>query len=108
MLCFYIDLLTVVCADVFCIPDIYVIIVVIFYFFLEPALIGLCPSDFQPPMANKYCVVLLSNRARGWALDRGANSRRPLDRLQYFALCDTVTLSFDILPLPRSFPRDQV
>jgi len=39
MLCFGIDLLTV-CADVFCIPDIYVIIVVIFYFFLEPALMG--------------------------------------------------------------------
>jgi len=33
MLCFDIDLLTVVCADVFCIPDVYVIIVVIFYFF---------------------------------------------------------------------------
>ena len=55
MLCFDIHLLTVVCADVFCIPDIYVIIVIIFYFFLEPALMGLCPSDFQPPMANKYC-----------------------------------------------------
>jgi len=54
MLCFDIVLLTVVCADVFCIPDIYVIIVVIFYFFLEPALTGLCPSGFQPPMANKY------------------------------------------------------
>ena len=55
MLCFGIDLLTVVCADVFCIPDIYVFIVVIFYFFLERALMGLCPSGFQPPMANKYC-----------------------------------------------------
>ena len=58
MLCFDIDLLTVVCADVFYIPDIYVIIVVIFYFFLEPALMGLCPSGFQPPMANKYCCGL--------------------------------------------------
>jgi len=55
MLWFGIDLLTVVCADVFSIPDIYVIIVVIFYLFLEPALMGLCPSGFQPSMANKYC-----------------------------------------------------
>jgi len=56
MLCFGLHLLTVVCADVFCIPDIYiyVFIVVIFYFFLEPALMGLCPSGFQPPMANKH------------------------------------------------------
>jgi len=54
-----IDLLIVVCADVFCIPDIYVIIVVIFYFFLEPALMGLCPSGFQPPMANKNIVVVV-------------------------------------------------
>ena len=44
MLCFGLDLLTVVCADVFCIPDVYVIIVIlIFYFFLELALIDLCP-----------------------------------------------------------------
>jgi len=47
MLWFGIDLLTVVCADIFCIPDIYVIIVVIL-FFVEPALMGLCPSGFQP------------------------------------------------------------
>ena len=59
MLCFGIDLITVVCADVFCIPDIYVIIVVIFYFFLETALMGLCPSGFQPPMANKIILLLL-------------------------------------------------
>jgi len=60
MLCFGIDLLTVACADIFCIPDICVIIVVIFYFFLEPAMMGLCPSGFQPPMANKYCCCLLN------------------------------------------------
>ena len=42
-------------VHVFCVLDIYVIIVVIFYFFLEPALMGLYPSGFQPPMANKYC-----------------------------------------------------
>jgi len=30
-----------------------------------------------------------------WALDKGVNSRRPLNRLQYvFALCDPVTLTF--------------
>jgi len=55
MLCFGLDLPTVVYADIFCIPDIYVVIVVIFYLFLEPALMGLCPSCFQPPMANIYC-----------------------------------------------------
>jgi len=33
----------------------YDIIVLIFYFFLEPALMGLRPSGFQPPMTNKYC-----------------------------------------------------
>ena len=33
-----------------------------------------------------------------WALDRGANSRQLLDRLQYvLALCDPVTLTFDLL-----------
>jgi len=33
-----------------------------------------------------------------WALNRGANSRRPLDHLQYvFELCDTMTLTFDLL-----------
>ena len=32
-----------------------------------------------------------------WAIDEGANSRRPLDRLQYvFALCDPVTLIFNL------------
>jgi len=51
-------LLTVVCADsVFLTFIIYVIIVVIFYFFLEPAMICLCPSGFQQPMANKYCCL---------------------------------------------------
>jgi len=31
-------------------------------------------------------------------LDESANSRRPLDRLKYvFALCDHVTLTFDLL-----------
>jgi len=35
MLCFGLDLLTVVCADVFCILDIYVIIVVITNFFIS-------------------------------------------------------------------------
>jgi len=35
---------------------------------------------------------------RRWALDRGANSRRPLDRLQYdFELCDPMILTFDLL-----------
>ena len=51
-----------VCADVFCIPDIYGIIVLIFYFFLEPALMGLCPSGFQPPMANKYCCCTVISK----------------------------------------------
>ena len=32
-------------------PPRYIVIVM----FLEPALMGLCPSGFQPPMANKYC-----------------------------------------------------
>ena len=56
MLCFGLGLLTVVCVDVFCIPDTYVIIVVIFYFFSEPALMGLCPSG----LANKYCCCSTS------------------------------------------------
>ena len=47
-------------ADVFCILDIYVIIVLIFYFFLEPALMGWRLSGFQPLMANKYIVVVLA------------------------------------------------
>jgi len=34
---------------------------------------------------------------KGWALDRAHNSRRPPDLLS--ALCDTVTLSFDLLNL---------
>ena len=35
-----------------------------------------------------------------WALDRGTNSRRPLDILQYVsALCDSVTLTFDLFNL---------
>jgi len=38
--------------------------------------------------------------SRGCALDRDANSRRPLDRL--FALCDLVTLIFDLLT-PKSY-----
>ena len=45
----------------------------------------------------------------------GANSRRPLDPLQYvFALCDPVTLTFDLLTykpyhlqvIPKSFPTE--
>ena len=32
--------------------------------------------------------------ARGWALDRVHNSRRPFDRI--FALCDPVTLTFEV------------
>jgi len=58
-------------SDVFCIPDIYVIIVLIFYFFLEPALMGLCPSGFQPHMANKYIVVIVhycGTQCRIWRL----------------------------------------
>jgi len=42
------------------------------------------------------------------ALDRGVNSCRPLDRLQYvFALCDLMTLTFDLLiykPYPKVIP----
>jgi len=61
MLCFGIGLLTVyvLMYSVFCIPDIYVIFVLIFYFFLEPVLMGLCLSGVQPPMTNKYCCCWL-------------------------------------------------
>jgi len=40
---------------------------------------------------------MTENETRGWALDRMHTSRQSLDRLQYvFALCDPVTLTFDI------------
>ena len=31
---------------------------------LEPALMGLCPSGFQPPMANEYCCVVVVVESR--------------------------------------------
>jgi len=46
-------------ADVFCIPDIYVIIVLIFYFFLEPALMAWRPFGFQ----QINIVVLQASKA---------------------------------------------
>ena len=57
VMCFDIGLLTVytlLMCSVF-LTFIYVIIVLISYFFLEPALMGLRPSGFQP---NKYCCVV--------------------------------------------------
>ena len=46
MLCFGLDLLTVVCADIFCIPDIYFIIIVTFYFFFGTSYDGLMSFCF--------------------------------------------------------------
>ena len=58
-------------------------------------------------------IQIKTQVTRGWPLNRVHNSRRPLDRLQYvFALCDPVTLIFDLSTpksyhlqdIPRSFP----
>ena len=48
-------------------------------------------------LSKTFCslVWMLCTSTRGCALDRGANSRRPLDRL--FVLCEPVTLAFDLL-----------
>ena len=40
--------------------------------------------------------IVKTKKTRGWALDRVHNSRRPLDD-HLFALCDLVTLAFDLL-----------
>jgi len=56
---------------------------------LAVPLIGLYPITESP---------LVNNQRQ--AFDRVHNSRRPLDRL--FALCDPVTLTFDLLT-PKSY-----
>jgi len=48
----------------------------------------------KPRVDNESLILSLLVEARGWAVDRVHNSRRPLDRL--FTLCDPVT-TFDLL-----------
>ena len=40
-----------------------------FLFLLEPALMGLCPSGFQPPMANKCCCCCCLITRLSWLLN---------------------------------------
>jgi len=58
--------------------------------------IGSVRFEFESNLEYSQVPMINTNRrTRGWTLDRVHNSRRPLDRL--FALCDPVTLTFDLL-----------